>query len=234
MKWFRFYSEALHDPKVQMLSPAMFKLWVNLLCLAAENGGVLPETCHFSVSLRSDRCQKYVSYLSDVGLFDVSADGLRPHNWANRQYESDDSAPRVKRYRNASRARQITDNRDRQQKQPVTTALAAAVTGEPPPLIFALYEQTIGSITPYMADVLKEAEQEYEPFCVTHAFQEAQEQNVRRWRYVVAILERHKAEGCYEREAQGWYNEEDQRRKADAQIAWLNQPSMNGITEAAG
>ena len=40
-KWFRFYGDALNDPKVQMLPPETFKSWVNVLCLASQNDGVL-------------------------------------------------------------------------------------------------------------------------------------------------------------------------------------------------
>ena len=41
-RWFRFYNEALDDPKVQKLPPALFKSWVNLLCLTARHDGTLP------------------------------------------------------------------------------------------------------------------------------------------------------------------------------------------------
>ena len=43
--WFRFYSEAVRDPKVQNLSLKMFKFWTNALCLANENEprGTLPD-----------------------------------------------------------------------------------------------------------------------------------------------------------------------------------------------
>ena len=41
-RWFRMYAEVVDDPKVQRLSPALFRAWVNVLCLAASNGGVVP------------------------------------------------------------------------------------------------------------------------------------------------------------------------------------------------
>ena len=44
MRWFRFYAEAVYDPKVQRLPAAMFRQWVNLLCLASLNEGTLPDS----------------------------------------------------------------------------------------------------------------------------------------------------------------------------------------------
>ena len=105
MRWFRFYADALNDPKVQRLSPGLYRLWTQLLCLACEDeNGALPSVKEiaFRVRLRSDRCQRYVSVLTEVGLLDASADGLIPHNWGKFQYKSDDVTARVKRFRNVS------------------------------------------------------------------------------------------------------------------------------------
>jgi hypothetical protein len=41
MQWFRFYNEALDDPKIQKLDGETFKAWINLLCICARND-VLP------------------------------------------------------------------------------------------------------------------------------------------------------------------------------------------------
>lgn len=65
----------------------------------------------------------------------------------------------------------------------------------PKPNIFTIYEQNIGLITPMIADRLKVAEQAYPPEWIPDAFKEAVEQNVRKWSYVSAILERWKNEG---------------------------------------
>lgn len=61
--------------------------------------------------------------------------------------------------------------------------------------IFALYEETIGLLTPTIAEELKEAEQTYPPAWVRDAFRAAAEMNKRSWRYVHAILERWTVEG---------------------------------------
>ncbi len=104
-RWFRFYDEALDDPKVQMLRPELFKAWVNVLCLASKNGGVLPtdeEIC-FALRLSEEKACELLRDLQGRGLIDVTEQGRRPHNWDKRQYKSDVSTGRVKRHRNKER-----------------------------------------------------------------------------------------------------------------------------------
>ncbi len=63
------------------------------------------------------------------------------------------------------------------------------------PNIFVLYEQNIGPLTPLIADELRDAEQTYPLRWVEEAIQQAVANNVRKWRYVLAILERWRQEG---------------------------------------
>lgn len=63
------------------------------------------------------------------------------------------------------------------------------------PNIFILYEQNIGALTPIIADELRDAEQTYPIRWIEEAIQKAVENNVRKWRYVVSILERWRQEG---------------------------------------
>ena len=106
MKWFRLYPELLRDPRAQSLRPVMFKHWINLLCLASENTprGILPDvrTMALALHLRADRCHNVVRTLTRRGLFDVTTEGLKPHNWDKFQYKSDNSTARVKRFRNVA------------------------------------------------------------------------------------------------------------------------------------
>jgi len=55
--------------------------------------------------------------------------------------------------------------------------------------IFHLYEQTIGLLTPIVADELRAAEKDYPAAWVEDAFREAARQNARSWAYVKKILE---------------------------------------------
>lgn len=65
----------------------------------------------------------------------------------------------------------------------------------PPPSIYALYEENIGTIAPLVAEELREAEATYSPVWILAAFKEAAAMNKRNWRYVARILERWRAEG---------------------------------------
>mgnify|MGYP006407257627 CR=1 FL=1 len=102
--WFRYYIEALDDPKVQQLSAEHFRTWVNLLCIAAKHGGKLPSKsdCAFALRVTPDTFRVTFAALHDAKLFDkdVGRDKhTEPHNWSKRQYKSDTSAERTRRYR---------------------------------------------------------------------------------------------------------------------------------------
>jgi DnaD/phage-associated family protein len=71
------------------------------------------------------------------------------------------------------------------------------------PNIYNLYEQNIGALTPMLAEELREAEQAYPNDWIEEAIRIAVGNNVRKWRYVAAILEDWKASGKDERETRG-------------------------------
>jgi hypothetical protein len=104
MRWLRLYDDVLDDPKVQQLSPATFKHWINLLCLAAKTNprGTLPNFAAISFRLRltDTKTASLLDELLRAGLLDKDANGtLSPHNWAGRQRVSDDAAVRVRKHR---------------------------------------------------------------------------------------------------------------------------------------
>lgn len=103
LPWFRFYHEALDDPKVQRLDPVTFKYWVNMLCLAAKNGGSFennPDRICWHLRISPETAEDAINTLIFQGLLDFSDDGrLQPHNWNGRQFKGDDSRERVKRHR---------------------------------------------------------------------------------------------------------------------------------------
>jgi hypothetical protein len=105
-RWFRFYGEALNDHKVQSLSPDLYKTWVNLLCAASLNEGVLPtaERLSFELRVSAHEMQSRLDELILLGLLDIRSDKrLEPHNWEKRQWKSDDSAERVRKHRHGKR-----------------------------------------------------------------------------------------------------------------------------------
>lgn len=115
-RWWRAYDEAVDDPKLIALSDAAHRAWFNILCLSSANGGAVPSDKILKIKLRlsSKKLEKVLDELRQAGLFDTTEDGLEtPHNWGKRQYQSDTSTPRVKRFREKQRNVSVTppDNR---------------------------------------------------------------------------------------------------------------------------
>lgn len=103
--WLRLYTSILNDPKVQRLKAEHFKGWINLLCLAKEQDGILPELPDIAFCLRisETEAQELVSTLQRNGLLDKSGERFTPHNWESRQYVTDVSTDRVRRFRERRR-----------------------------------------------------------------------------------------------------------------------------------
>lgn len=113
-RWFRFYDDAVNDPKVQRLAGETFKAWVNILCLASKNNGLLPSVADISYTLRLEELQVsdllnnfYKLQLIDEVEVPDAPMAYMPHNWCARQYKSDVTDPtapdRQKRYRDRKR-----------------------------------------------------------------------------------------------------------------------------------
>ena len=135
-RWFRLYAEVLNDPKVQKLAPEDFRSWVNLLCLACENDGKIPSVSDVSFALRmsEDGVLTLLERLSSGTLIDRMSGGpdgwhYAPHCWAKRQYKSDTSTERVKRFRERSATVSETPpeaDTDTEQNTPTSVGVARA------------------------------------------------------------------------------------------------------------
>jgi DnaD/phage-associated family protein len=84
------------------------------------------------------------------------------------------------------------------------------------PNIFDLYEANIGLLSPIIVDELKDAETTYHPAWIEDAFKIAVENNVRKWSYIRAVLQRMATSGREEgpggkEEDSGktWYTDEE-------------------------
>lgn len=102
LDWFRFYVAVLNCAKVQQLSDRQFRGWVNILCVAREHEGVLPELNDLAFKLRMRPIDAGVltQALVKARLLDQRPDGRYiPHDWSEHQYVSDNSTDRVKKYR---------------------------------------------------------------------------------------------------------------------------------------
>lgn len=84
------------------------------------------------------------------------------------------------------------------------------------PNIFKLYESNIGPLTPIIAEVLQEAEETYPMLWIEQAIRIAVENNVRRWRYVEAILVSWKERGRDEKDRRD--TQEDAQRFLDGEF----------------
>lgn len=99
--WFRFYDDAVNDPKIIRLPDDLYRAWVNILCIAAKNDGVLPDLGDVALILRVKdvRAAELITKLVRAKLLDDDGGVYSPHNWQGRQFKSDDSGPRVKKHR---------------------------------------------------------------------------------------------------------------------------------------
>jgi hypothetical protein len=100
-RWFRFHADAMRNPKVARLNDMQFRLWIELLSVAAENDGAIPclDDLKHILKRRLDHLSRGLDDLIRAGLMDVLGDGYEPHNWGKNQYKSDVSTSRVQKYR---------------------------------------------------------------------------------------------------------------------------------------
>lgn len=104
-RWFRFYDDAINDPKILKLSEDLRWHWVAVLCIASKHDGNLPDMGDVAIMLRMSRSRANTLFtqLAAAGLLDRTETGFAPHNWDGRQYKSDVSTGRVKRFRETKR-----------------------------------------------------------------------------------------------------------------------------------
>lgn len=96
--WFRMYSEFSHDPKIQMMTEAMQRRYIMVMCLRCSNDLVTLHETEIAFHLR----------ITDAELAETKAlfiakgfidDQWNLLNWDKRQFKSDSSAERVARHR---------------------------------------------------------------------------------------------------------------------------------------
>lgn len=111
-QWFRAYSEMIDDEKLRLL--AFEDRWHYVAILCCKCGGILDDDCDRSLLRRKVAVKMGVQMreldeisrrLSEVGLIDE--DTLQPIKWSDRQFESDSSKERMRRYRERQRNQQL-------------------------------------------------------------------------------------------------------------------------------
>jgi hypothetical protein len=109
MKWFRFYSEVVDNPKVQTLPATLFKAWVNVMCIANRQKvrGTIPSDpsiLAYCLHTNTQRADEIIKKMLKAGLIDDKNGVFWVHDWLEIQPESDQSKDRVKKYRNTKRS----------------------------------------------------------------------------------------------------------------------------------
>lgn len=110
MRWFRLYDDTINDPKILKLPEALRWHWIAMLCIASKSEGALPPLDDIAIQLRvtTGKATEVMAALVKAGLLDKTETGFTPHNWNGRQYKSDVSTERVKRFRNGKRNVSVT------------------------------------------------------------------------------------------------------------------------------
>ena len=113
--WFRLYSEFAHDPKIQMLSEAMQRRYVMLMCLRCSE---VLETLHeteiaFQLRLSTEELDETKQLFISKNFIDKHWNLL---NWDKRQFVSDSSTMRVAKHRN--KKKQVSNADETLQKRP--------------------------------------------------------------------------------------------------------------------
>ena len=96
--WFRMYAEFSHDPKVQMLTEAMQRRYMMIMCMRCSNVLVtLHETeIAFHLRISNEELAKTKALFVSKGFIDSDWNLL---NWEKRQFVSDTSKGRVAKHR---------------------------------------------------------------------------------------------------------------------------------------
>lgn len=131
-RWFRFYADAMRHPKVAKLNDAQFRLWVELLAVAADRDGIIPplEDLKHVLRRRLDHLSRGVKELVTASLIDPLGDGYTPHGWDKRQYKSDTSTDRVRKYRGKGNVSETPPDTEAETETELATNVACPTSSE--------------------------------------------------------------------------------------------------------
>ena len=116
--WFRLYSEFAHDPKVQMMSEAMQRRYVMLMCMRCSNvtASLRNEEIAFQLRISDAELIETKAFFIEKGFID---DAWNLVNWDKRQFASD---------RDSSGAKRQKEFRERQREKKSVTLRNAPIT----------------------------------------------------------------------------------------------------------
>jgi len=133
-QWLRLYAEFATDPKVQMMSEAMQRRYIMLMCLRCNGVVTLQdEEVAFQLRITMDELAETKAIFIKKGFIDKS---WNLNNWDKRQFASDTSNARVAKHRELQKAKQTdTSNNDvtlQKQKSNVLDTDTDTDTDKPP------------------------------------------------------------------------------------------------------
>ena len=245
MRWFRFYSEVLNDPKVQLLPDQMLRHWINLLCIANDQepsrgrgSGRLPKDVSaiaYLLHMGLDEAQEALEGLVKGRLIDFQNGRYVMHNWPARQPQSDSSTDRVRKHR-ATRARNVSvsppevevEVEEIKTKIPTSSTTRARVrVSDPLDQVVADFS-SFGSTSAGTVAAIEEAVSDYGLANVQLAVRKASGSKFDSqppWTYVESILERWKAQGGPDKE---------QPRARDTRLQRASRANGSGANGATG
>ncbi|HEY66248.1 MAG TPA: hypothetical protein G4O02_16980 [Caldilineae bacterium] len=119
MNWFRFYNETYRDPKIRRLAREMscsiaeaVGVWAILLSLASEserrgalmlNSDIPLDLSDLEDATGAPNIKEWLECMQRLGMLTYDNDTWYITNWDKRQFESDSSRERVRRYREKRR-----------------------------------------------------------------------------------------------------------------------------------
>lgn len=108
MQWFRFYDSILNSPKVMFLPKEIRWDFVAVLCVANQNDtrGFLPvddKTIAFKIRSTLEEWEKSKKILLENKLIEENENGLFIAGWDEKQFESDNAAERMRKFREQKR-----------------------------------------------------------------------------------------------------------------------------------
>lgn len=133
--WFRFYVEALRDPKIRRLAPAHRWVWAAVLGAARESPFpgelMISERAPMTIeeiadlaAVKVSEARKAIADMERIGLIEVGSplgeDVIVVPKFRNRQFESDNVAARTKKHRERSNEQHRNVPTDQRRNVPTT------------------------------------------------------------------------------------------------------------------
>jgi len=215
MKWFRLYSEILHDRKLARIARheqyplyQLVGVWVSILCIANEApergslmlGKNIPMTeddIAFEIGMGIGDFQHLFAAFVEYEMIAHNGKDFCITSWNKRQFKSDDSSERVKRYREKKAKESVTLQKRYSNALDTDTDTDTDTENNDSDfgLVITTYENNITPITPIVSEKIQAAVDEFGNDDVIEAIGLAAKADVRKWNYINGILKSWRKDG---------------------------------------